>query len=122
MHFACTVAMSARFGMDLDLKKLSAQDKAICAGAIAAYKKIREVTAGDLYRLEDPHENYRGALNFVSPDKSRVVLFVFQLKDGQNTVVRPQGLDPARRTNHELNPAPGRGAMDRKAKPLRAKN
>ena len=56
MHFACSVAMSARFGMDLDLTKLSAQDKAICAGAIAAYEQIRGVTAlsGDLYRLEDP--------------------------------------------------------------------
>ena len=28
MHFACSVAMSARFGMDLDLNKLSTQDKA----------------------------------------------------------------------------------------------
>ncbi len=118
MHFACSVAMSARFGMDLDLTKLSAQDKAICAGAIAAYKQIREVTAfGDLYRLEDPHDNYRGALNFVAPDKSKAVLFVFQLKNGPNTVVRPQGLDSAKRyTIHELNPAPGRAAMPQEGK------
>ena len=81
MHFACSVAMSARFGMDLDLNKLSAQDKAICAGAINAYKKIREVTAfGDLYRLENPHDNYRGAINFVSPDRARAVVFAFQLR------------------------------------------
>ena len=43
MHFACSVAMSACFGMDLDLTKLPAQDKAILAGAIAAYKQIRDV-------------------------------------------------------------------------------
>ena len=97
MHFACSVAMSARFGMDLDLTKLPAQDKAICAGAISAYKKIRDVTAlGDLYRLEDPHENFRGALDFVSKDRSRAVVFVFQLKDGENVPVRPQGLDPVK--------------------------
>ena len=36
MHFACSVAMSARFGMDLDLVKLSPEDKAVCAGAISA--------------------------------------------------------------------------------------
>src|ERR1039457_6539502 len=113
MHFACSVAMSARFGMDLDLTKLPAQDKAICAGAISAYKQIRDVTQlGDLYRLEDPHENFRGALNFVSPDRSRAVAFVFQLKDGQNMPVHPQGLEPTKRyTMHELNPAPGRAAM-----------
>ncbi|MBW8864227.1 MAG: alpha-galactosidase [Verrucomicrobia bacterium] len=118
MHFACSVAMSARFGMDLDLTKLSAEDKAVCAGAINAYKQVREVTAaGDLYRLEDPHDNYRGALNFVLPDHSRAVLFVFQLKDGQNAAAHPQGLDSARRyAVHELNPEPGRAAMAREGK------
>lgn len=120
MHFACSVAMSARFGMDLDLTKLSAQDKAICAGAISAYKRIRKVTSfGNLYRLEDPHGNYRGAINFVSPDKARAVMFVFQLKDGQSAAVHPQGLDPARRyTIHELNPAPGRAALSQEGKTL----
>jgi alpha-galactosidase len=114
MHFACSVAMSARFGMDLDLTKLSPQDQAICAGAISAYKRIREVTLlGDLYRLEDPHNHYRGALNYVAKDKARAVVFVFQLQAGRNVVVRPQGLDPARRyTIHEMNPAPGRAAME----------
>ena len=118
MHFACSVAMSARFGMDLDLNKLPAQDKAICAGAISAYKKIRDITSfGDLYRLEDPHQGIRGALNFVSPNQSCAAVFVFQLQDGQNTVVRPQGLDPAKHyTIDELNPAPGRAAIEQEGK------
>jgi alpha-galactosidase len=113
MHFACSVAMSARFGMDLDLTKLPAQDKAICTGAIQAYKEIRDVTQlGDLYRLEDPHTNFRGALDFVTPDRSRAVVFAFQLKDGPDTPVHPQGLDPARRyTIRELNPPPGRAPL-----------
>jgi alpha-galactosidase len=118
MHFACSVAMSARFGMDLDLNKLPPEDKAICSGAISAYKKIREVTLlGDLYRLENPHENFRGALDFVSSDKSHAVVFAFQLKDGENVPVRPQGLDPAKNyTIHELNPAPGRAAIPQEGK------
>jgi alpha-galactosidase len=118
MHFACSVAMSARFGMDLDLNKLPAQDKAVCAGAISAYKKIRDVmSTGDLYRLEDPHQNFRGALNFVSPDQSRAVLFVFQLQDGENVVVHPQGLNPQQRYKiSELNPAPGRAALEAEGK------
>ena len=120
MHFACAVAMSARFGMDLDLTKLSAQDKAICAGAIIAYKQIRDVTQlGDLYRLEDPHENFRGALNFVSPDRRHAVVFAFQLKEGANRPVFPQGLDPAQRyTVRELNPAPGREAIPQEGNSL----
>jgi len=120
MHFACSVAMSARFGMDLDLTKLSPQDKAVCAGAISAYQEIRDVTQlGDLYRLEDPHENFRGALNFVSPGRRRAVLFAFQLKDGANRPVFPQGLDPDQRyIVHELNPAPGREAIPQEGNSL----
>jgi alpha-galactosidase len=110
MHFACAVALSGRFGMDLDLAKLPAQDKAICAGAISAYKRIREIThLGELHRLERPHGKARGALNFVSPDRTRAVLFVFQLQDGSAEPVKPQGLLPAARyAVRELNPAPGR--------------
>jgi alpha-galactosidase len=113
MHFACAVAMSARFGMDLDLAKLTTEEKSVCAGAISAYQRIRDVVhLGGLYRLERPHGAARGALNFVSPDRSRAVLFVFQLKDGPAAAVRPQGLDPATRyAVHELNPAPGRAAL-----------
>ena len=120
MHFACSVAMSVCFGMDLDLTKLSAQDKAICSGALSAYQQIREVTQlGDLYRLENPHENFRGALNFVSPDRARVVMFVFQLKDGPPSPVHPQGLDPAKRyVVRELNPAPGRAALSQEGEAL----
>ncbi len=120
MHFACAVAMSARFGMDLDLVKLSAEDKAVLTGAITAYKHIRDVTQlGDLYRLENPHDNYRGALDFVSPDRVRAVVFAFQLKDGRSLPVRPQGLDPARKYSiHELNPAPGRAALPQEGKSL----
>jgi alpha-galactosidase len=120
MHFACSVAMSGRFGMDLDLAKLSSEDKTICAGAIRAYKEIREVTQmGDLYRLERPHEAARGALNFVSPDRTRAAVFVFQLQDGQAPPVRPQGLDPAKRyVVRELNPAPGRASIPQDGKAL----
>ncbi len=120
MHFACAVAMSARFGMDLDLVKLPAEDKAVLTGAISAYKHIRDVTQlGDLYRLERPHGAARGALNFVTGDRARAVVFVFQLKDGQALPVRPQGLDPARQYSiHELNPAPGRAALPQEGKTL----
>src|SRR5258708_9694869 len=83
MHFVCSVAMSARFGMDLDLAKLSPEDKAICAGAISAYKRIRDIThLGELYRLERPYDAARGALNFVSADHTRAAGFVFQLQAG----------------------------------------
>jgi alpha-galactosidase len=121
MHFACSVAMSARFGMDLDLTRLSPEDKAVCVGAISAYKRIRDVTQlGDLYRLERPHDAARGALNFVSPDRSRAVVFVFQFKDGEALPVRPQGLAREREyTIRELNPLPTRAKLPLDGKSVR---
>ena len=123
MHFACSVAMSANFGLDLDLVKLSPEDKAICAGAIRAYKRIRDMThLGDLYRLEPPHHAARGALNFVSSDGSRAAVFVFQLKDSQALPVHPQGLDPTRHYRvRELNPAPGRALLAAEGKSMTGK-
>ena len=118
MHFACSVAMSVRFGMDLDLNTLSVKDRAICAGAVSAYKQVRDLTQlGDLYRLEDPHGNYRAAINYVSEDLKRGVMFTFQLQGGPQAPVHPQGLDPkANYTLHELNPAPGRATIPQEGK------
>jgi len=124
MHFGCCVAMSANFGMDLDLVKLPPEDKAICAGAISAYKRIREVTQlGDLYRLEHPHAATRGALNFVSSDRARAVVFVFQMKDGPVLPVRPQGLDASRHyIVRELNPKLGRPVLATEGKSMAGKD
>jgi len=120
MHFACAVAMSARFGMDLDLAKLSADDRATCAGAISAYQRVRDVVhLGELYRLERPHDAERGAINFTSVDRARAVVFVFQLKDGSASPVRPQGLDPAKQyIVRELNPAPRRSLLPQEGKTI----
>lgn len=120
LHFACCVAMSECFGMDLDLVKLSAADKEIVAGAVRAYKDIRDVVQfGDLFRLEDPNSGDRGALNYISPDRRRAVLFVFQNRNQSEMPVRPQGLDPAKRYRlRELNPAPGRPALSQEGQTL----
>ncbi|HEY3861593.1 MAG TPA: alpha-galactosidase [Verrucomicrobiae bacterium] len=120
MHFACSVAMSVRFGMDLDLVKLPPADKEICAGAIRAYKQIRDVVQlGDLFRLESPHEGPRSALNYASQDRARAAVFVYQLRAATTQPVHPQGLDPSRSyTIHEMNPAPGRAPIADEGKTL----
>src|SRR5436190_14902418 len=113
--------MSGCFGLDLDLAKLSPEDKAICSGAVSAYQHVRDVIhLGDLYRLETPHDSARCALNFVSTDYSHAVMFVFQMKDDRALPVRPQGLDPVTRyIVRQLNPAaPARPALFQEANSL----
>jgi alpha-galactosidase len=99
LKFALDVAMSGALGLDLDAGKLSPGDRKLVANAVALYKdRIREVTLrGDLYRLESPYAGPRSALDFVSEDRTKAVLFVYQLKNSQGVPLRPRGLDPQRR-------------------------
>jgi alpha-galactosidase len=100
MKFALDVAMSGAMGVDMDIRKLSAGDRQSLAAGIALYKnEVRElVSQGDLYRLESPYDGPRAALDFVSPERARAVLFVYELKaNDSDRVVKPRGLDPQRR-------------------------
>jgi alpha-galactosidase len=95
--FACAVAMSARFGFDLDLAGLSDEERAICRRAVQLYREIGSlVQLGDLWRLVAPEEG--GALAYVSRDGDRAVVFAFQI-DVRTADVSPLllgGLHPDR--------------------------
>ncbi len=96
IKFALDVAMSARMGIDLDLSKLTPEESRQAAVAVEVYKdKLRDVVQfGDLYRMESPHSGPRSVIDYVSQDKSRAAMFVFQVADGAPDAVRPGGLDP----------------------------
>jgi alpha-galactosidase len=95
--FAVDVAMSGALGVDMDIRKLSTGEQKTLATSIALYKsEIRDVVEqGDLYRLDSPYEKPRASLDYVSTDRTRAVLFVYQLKGAAASAVRPRGLDPA---------------------------
>ena len=99
MKFRSDVSMMARFGIELRPANLPPQDRAELKRAVGVYKKIRDVVCdGDLYRLISPFESRTHAANlFVSKDKSRAVLFLFQ-RSFDSVYHRPffrlDGLDP----------------------------
>jgi alpha-galactosidase len=99
LKFALDVAMSGALGVDLDLRKLSPEERGALASAIRLYQReiCGVVERGDLYRLESPYEKPRAALDYVSPDGSRAVLFVYQIEGGAGGPVKPRGLDPQMR-------------------------
>jgi alpha-galactosidase len=93
--FGCAVAMSARLGFDIDFAEMTDDELAVCRLAVALYREIRPIVQlGDLWRLVPPGEG--AALNYVSADRSRAVLFAFQLTPLTNDAasLRPQGVDP----------------------------
>jgi alpha-galactosidase len=106
LKFTLDVAMTGALGLDLDVGKLTPEERKTVASAVSVYKsELRDVVLqGDLYRLESPYKGPRAAMNFVSNDRSHAVLFVYQLKAGDSERVKPHGLDPQMRYKvHEVN-------------------
>ncbi|WP_367341231.1 alpha-galactosidase [Limosilactobacillus sp.] len=73
------VAMAGVFGYELDLAKLTDDEKQQVKKQIAFYKQHRHlIQYGDFYRLESPFTSNTVAWEFVSPDKSEALLFMFR--------------------------------------------
>ena len=91
--FACAVAMSGRFGFDVDLRTLSDAERRVAATSTARYGEIRELVAhGDLYRLVSPVGSDRAAWACVAPGGDRAVVFAFVLTgDGVQDATHPSG-------------------------------
>lgn len=105
LPFACAVALSARFGFDLDLTALDDDALAVCRRAVATARRTQDlVQFGELERLVSPVADTpaasgepadRAALAFHAPDSRRSVLFQYQLDDPATPApkLRINGLD-----------------------------
>jgi alpha-galactosidase len=115
LKFRFDVAMAGKLGMDLQPNQLSPTDKEFTKKAIQTYKDIRDVVLhGDLYRLISPYSGDpavyvgdRAALSYVSEDKSRAIVFAYQLRKSITSnalTIMLKGLQPdARYVLTELN-------------------
>lgn len=106
MKFAIDVALSDAYGIDLDLGKLTPEEKKQIQSSVELYKKSLRpiVQQGILYRLSSPYENANASLSYISQDKDQAVIFVYQVEDGHNNKIKLKGLDPAKNyTLKELN-------------------
>lgn len=74
------VAMSGNFGYELDLTKLTGEEKEVIKVQIQQYKQLREfVQFGDMYRLVNPFEQTAASWMVVSKDKKEVFLAYFKI-------------------------------------------
>ena len=99
LHTRGNVAMMGQFGYELDLEKLTEDESEIVKEQINQYKAIREVIhKGDMYRLKSPFEGSNTAWEYVSNDKTKVVLMYCTISAKVVTGrvrVRLRGLDKA---------------------------
>jgi alpha-galactosidase len=93
-------AMSGNFGYELDLTKLTADERQTVKRQVSQYKENRElVQLGDFYRLLSPFAGDDASWMFVADDKSEALVFYFGVLTEANIPykrVKLQGLDPAK--------------------------
>ncbi len=92
-----TVAMAGSFGYELDLDKLTAEEKEEVAGQVCMYKKHQELIYNGLYyRLSNPYMENLSAWAFVSGEQSKVLVQGVVFRAASNvlrTRIRLTGLD-----------------------------
>ncbi len=96
------VALMGTFGYELDLRKLSDEDKDEVRRQVAEYKQLSNlIYTSSFHRLVMPGDNSPcAAWSFVSPDKREALLTCVRLRaecSAYQLVVRLRGLDPNRR-------------------------
>ncbi len=98
MQMRCDVALGGNFGFELDLSKLSAEDKRTAARYVERVKKLRHLTQqGRFIRLISPFEGAYAAWQFADEDKKEALLCVYRTLYQPNTPpirVRMEGLLP----------------------------
>jgi alpha-galactosidase len=99
LKMAIDVALSGSFGIDLALDKATPEEREQLADAVKLYKEsIRPlVMRGDLYRLVSPYERPVASLSYVSEDKERAVVYIYQTEDGNVPAIVLNGLDARKR-------------------------
>ncbi|MFD1773972.1 alpha-galactosidase [Paenibacillus rhizophilus] len=74
------VAMSGNLGYELDLTKLTEEEKEAVKEQIALYKEIRPlIQFGRFYRIFNPFDGNEAAWNFVSEDQSEAAAYYFKV-------------------------------------------
>ena len=98
VKFRTDVASMCKLGFDIGLKNLSADELEYCQTAVANWKRLQPaIMDGDQYRLVSPYETNHMAVNYVTKDCNKAVLFAYDVHPRFQEKLMPvklQGLDP----------------------------
>ena len=87
-------------GFDIKCSDLKEDEIQFCQQAIKTYNRLMTVILdGDMYRLVSPYEGNHASTMMVSGDKSKAVVFAFDINPRYSEHLLPvklQGLDPDR--------------------------
>ena len=99
LKYRVDVASMGKLGFDIKANELKPEEMAFCQQAVKNYNGFKNtVWHGEMYRLKSPYENDMASLMFVSPDRSKGVMFNYltnwrYVGDAALSPVKLQGLD-----------------------------
>ncbi len=112
VKFRTDVDMSCKLGFDLDLKKMNADEMQFCKNAVKDYNRLKPVIfSAYLYRLLSPFESDHCVLQRVTDDKSRSLVFAYDIHPRFMANLLPTKLEGLDASAHyyvkEINLMPG---------------
>lgn len=112
IKFRTDVASMCKLGFDINLTNMPKENLDFCRQAVKNYNRLKPaILDGDMYHLVSPYKQEHMAVNYVSKDKKKAVLFCYDLHPRFRStapVVYPQGLEPGLKyTIRETNLMPG---------------
>ena len=112
VKFRTDMASMCKLGFDIGLKEMSSDELTYCQTAVANWKRLQPaVMDGDQYRLVSPYTSNHMAVNYVSQDMNKAVLFAYDIYprfQEKLMAVKLQGLDPHKMYKvEEINLMPG---------------
>ncbi|MBR4809866.1 MAG: alpha-galactosidase [Bacteroidales bacterium] len=102
LKFRFDVACQGRLGLELQPKYLSDEEMALVRRCVESYKGFRKIVeTGDLYRIGNPWDSDFYGSMYVTPDKSKAVVYTYCIGFRQLACeghpFRLKGLDPSRK-------------------------
>ena len=98
VKYRTDVASMCKLGFDIGLNEMGDNELAYCRNAVSNWKRLKPVIMdGEQYRLVSPYKTNHMAVNYVSKDKNKAVLFAFDIHprfQEKLMNVKLQGLDP----------------------------
>lgn len=112
LKFKTDVAMMDKMGYDIRVKDFTSDELQFSEDAVKMYKSISNIIwFGDLYRIESPYRSNRAVLMYVSGNKSKAILFKYNIHTTRKDIFNPvllQGLDEKKNYRvKEINLFPG---------------
>ncbi|WP_029902519.1 alpha-galactosidase [Prevotella sp. 10(H)] len=112
IKFRTDVAMMCKFGFDISLKEMNADEQKFCTEAVANYNRLKRVILdGNFFRLVSPYDGNHTSVMHVGESKDKAVLFTYDINPLYKEKYYPiklQGLDPMKKYRiREINLMPG---------------